>query len=191
MVALLAGCRTEQTLVTPDPHLERMVDQEKVRPYEATEFLPRATAMQQPPEGTLPLGASPATSSASRVGDHWATRIPIAVDRALVVLGRRQFETFCAACHGILGDGHGAVAERMQLRRPENLLDPDAREYPAGRVFEAIRRGYGLMPSYAVQLSERDSWAVVAYLGALQMARGIRPADLPADAKARLASEAP
>ncbi len=29
----VAACRTEQTIVTPDPHLERMLSQEKVIAY--------------------------------------------------------------------------------------------------------------------------------------------------------------
>ncbi len=47
---LLPGCRTRDTFVDPDPHLERMLDQPKVVPY--------GQAMMQPPEGTLPASAS-------------------------------------------------------------------------------------------------------------------------------------
>jgi mono/diheme cytochrome c family protein len=190
-VALLAACRTEQTLVTPDPHLERMLDQEKVLPYQAIEWMPEGMAMQQPPEGTVVFGASAGPLAAATVGGHWAPRIPIPVDRPLVERGRQNFETFCAACHGILGDGASAVTPKMQLRRPENLIDADARKYPPGRLFQAIRHGYGLMPSYAVQLSQQESWGVVAYVRALQMARGTRVADLLPEERAELAREAP
>jgi mono/diheme cytochrome c family protein len=190
-IALLAGCRTEQTIVTPDPHLERMLDQEKVRPYEASSAMPQGMAMQLPPEGAVPFERSGATPMlGATIDGHWVERIPVMVDRPLVLRGRQDFETFCAACHGILGDGTSAVAPKMQLRRPENLLDPDARAYPPGRVFQAIRQGYGLMPSYAVQLSERESWGVVAYLHALQVARGTRVADLSPDDRAQLDREA-
>ena len=33
-VLALVACRTDQTLVAPDPHLERMLRQEKRLPYE-------------------------------------------------------------------------------------------------------------------------------------------------------------
>jgi len=192
VAALAAGCRTEQTLVTPDPHLERMVDQPKVRPYEADTALPKGMAMQRPPEGTIPFARTAASPvGGATVDGHWTERIPVAVDRTLVQQGRRDFETFCAACHGVLGDGTSAVAPHMQLRRPENLIDADARGYPPGRVFQAVRQGYGLMPSYAVELSERESWGVVAYVRALQIARGTLAARLPADARAELARESP
>ena len=95
---------------------------------------------------------------------RYADRIPIPVDRALLEKGRARFETFCAACHGILGDGNSVVAAKMALRKPPNLLDA-AREHHAGRrVFQTIVDGYGLMPSYGVQLAVHDAWAVVAYL---------------------------
>jgi len=47
------------------------------------------------------------------------------------------------------------------------------------------------LPSYAVELSERESWGVVAYVRALQIARGTLAARLPADARAELARESP
>jgi len=47
------------------------------------------------------------------------------------------------------------------------------------------------MPSYRVQLSIEDTWGVVAYVRALQLARGARVTDLPADVRAELAKEAP
>jgi mono/diheme cytochrome c family protein len=185
--ALIAACRTEQTIVTPDPHLERMLDQEKARPYDESAALPLDMAMQKPPEGTVPFAyASEAPLVGATVEGRWTAHIPVHVDRAFVERGRRDFETFCATCHGILGDGTSAVAPKMRLRKPENLTDADARSYPPGRVFQAIRAGYGLMPSYAVQLSERESWAVVAYVRALQIARGTRLSELPPGARAEL-----
>src|SRR5262249_50067407 len=101
------------------------------------------------------------------------------------------FERYCAACHGILGDGQSVVADKMSLRRPKDLTDADARTYAPGRIFEAIRRGYGLMPAYAVQLNETESWGLVAYVRALQLTRGISIYRLPPALREKLAEEAP
>ncbi len=190
---LVSACRTEQTLVTPDPHLERMLTQEKRLPYQDDPLLPQGMVMQAPPGGTLPIDApmgDPLVVDGVASG-RWAERIPVVVDRARIDDGRRQFDTFCATCHGELGDGRSLVADKMALRKPRDLLADDVRAYPAGRVFQAIRQGYGLMPSYRVQLGIRDAWSVVAYVRALQRARGARVADLPADVRADLAREAP
>jgi mono/diheme cytochrome c family protein len=190
---VLLGCRTEQTLVTPDPHLERMLTQEKVLPYHDDPLLPHGMTMQNPPDGTLPVDAllaDPLVLEGVAQG-RWAARIPIAVDRATIEGGRRSFETYCAACHGILGDGDSVVAEKMDLRRPPDLLSDDLRGYPPGRVFQTIRQGYGLMPAYRVQLDVNAAWSVVAYVRALQRARGVRAQDLPPPIRTELAKEAP
>jgi mono/diheme cytochrome c family protein len=188
-----ASCRTEQTIVPPDPHLNRMVDQAKRIAYEEDPLLPHGMVMQQPPEGTLPVDAIAGQPLlATGVADgRWADRIPLRVDRALLEDGRERFDVFCATCHGVTGDGTSVVAEKMTLRPPPSLHDARIRGYPPGRVFQTIREGYGLMPSYAVPLAARDAWAVVAYVRALQLARGARVASLPPDVRAQLAKEAP
>jgi mono/diheme cytochrome c family protein len=193
VVPALMACRTEQTLVEPDPHLERMLVQPKRLPYQEDPLLPRGMAMQQPPEGTLPVDtllAGPLVLTGVADG-HWAERIPVRVDRAALDRGRRDFDTYCATCHGVLGDRNSVVAEKMALRKPENLLGENVRGYPPGRVFKAIREGYGLMPSYRVQLDVHEAWGVVAYVRALQRARSVRVTDLPPDLRARLEQEAP
>jgi mono/diheme cytochrome c family protein len=182
---LLPGCRTRDTLVDPDPHLERMLDQAKVVPY--------GQPMMQPPDGTLPATASledPAVRTGVADG-AWVDRIPVTVDRAMIEHGRRDFDHYCGVCHGVLGNGQSVVADKMTLRRPKELTDAAARDWPAGRIFQAIRQGYGLMPSYSVQLTERDSWGVVAYVRALQISRGISVYRLPPALRDKLAKEAP
>jgi mono/diheme cytochrome c family protein len=170
-----------------------MLKQEKRLPYEDDPMLPQGMAMQRPPDGTLPVDAPMGDPLIVEgvANDHWAERIPVPVDRAMIDDGRRQFDTFCATCHGELGDGHSIVADKMALRKPQDLLADSVRAYPAGRLFQTIRKGYGLMSSYRVELTIRDTWSVVAYVRALQLAGGARAADLPADLRAELAKEAP
>ncbi len=193
MTFAVAGCRTEQTIVPPDPHLERMLDQPKVRAYETAPLLPHGMAMQPPPDGTLATDAvlGPSLVTTGAAGGAYAEAIPVPVDRALLETGRARFDVFCVACHGVLGDGVSAIAPQMALRKPPSLLVPPASTDPAGEVFDTLRNGYGLMPSYKVQLSVRDAWAVVAYLGALRLAQHAVVTELPPDVRERLAEEAP
>ncbi len=196
LVALLpavAACRTDQTIVTPDPHLERMLKQEKRLAYDEDPLLPGGAAMMQPPAGTMPVDAVPGNPllTTGTVDGHYADRIPIPVDRPLVEKGRTNFETYCGTCHGILGDGVSVVADKMSLRKPPSLHEQRIRDFPPGKVFATVRQGFGLMPSYAVQLSIEETWGVVAYVRALQLARGAWAGRLPPDVRARLAKEAP
>src|SRR4029077_9850210 len=120
---LLVACRTEQTLVAADPHLERMLKQEKRVAYEEDPELPHGMVMQTPPEGTTPTNALLGDSlllTGAREG-LWALRIPVPVDRPMVERARQQFDRFCAPCHGVLGNGESVVAENMALRAPPSL----------------------------------------------------------------------
>ncbi len=189
----LCDCRTEQTLVTPDPHLERMLKQEKRLAYEDDPILPAGVAMQAPPGGTLafeaPVG-QPLVNTGAADG-RWADSIPVQVDLTLLEAGRARFETFCAPCHGVLGDGESVVARKMALRKPPSLHEDRIRAYEPGRIFQTVHEGYGLMPSYAVQISVQDTWAVVAYVQALQLSQNAVVARLPPSVRSRLAKEAP
>jgi hypothetical protein len=83
------------------------------------------------------------------------------------------------------------VAEKMALRAAPSLQDERVRSYAPGRIFQTIREGYGLMPSYAGELSVNDAWGVVDYVRALQLARHARVAELPPEVRRHLVEEAP
>jgi hypothetical protein len=91
----------------------------------------------------------------------------------------------------VLGDGDSPVARNMQLRRPPSLLEARIRAQPPGRIFETITHGFGLMPAHEALLALDERWAVVAYVGALQLAQGVAVDELPASLRARLEQEAP
>lgn len=174
-VIAMSGC---------DRHLdlERMIDQPRFSSYEACDVCPDGTIMMQPPAGTVARGEQLGTTTMmhGRTGGRWIEQIPIALDRNVLARGRNRFNTFCAACHGRLGDGRSPVAENMKRVKPPNLMAEPYRTYPPGRIFGAITEGYGLMRSYAGQLPVGDRWAVVAYVQALQLAQRVTITDLPA-----------
>lgn len=144
----------------------------------------------------------------------YVDRIPIPVDEALLARGAERFGIYCSVCHGFAGDGQGMVGKRWAAPVP-SWHDPkysDPRE-PDGKgtdgfLFVTARRGVpgasGLpmpddapevqrekleqlkMPGYAHALSERDTWAIVAYIRVLQEARRGTPQDIPADQRTDL-----
>jgi len=181
-VALAAGaCQG----VLPEPDFERMIDQRNYRPYTEAPRFPDGRAMRPPPEGTVDrrrIVGRPALTDGVVEG-RYVTESPIPVDGALLGRGRDRFEVFCAACHGLRGDGSSEVALHMELRKPPSLLNDPVRSFPPGRVFQVISLGYGLMPSYAADLPVEDRWATVAYLSALQLSQASKLADLPADVR--------
>ena len=165
-----------------DCDLNRMIVQPKGTTYESCEVCPNGTIMMMPPPGTVARTTpiDPPELTTGRPATGYLPRIPIAVDRGLVLRGRNRFDIYCAACHGRLGDGVSQVAENMTLRKPANLLTAPYLTYPPGRIAAAIAEGYGLMRSYAAELPVEDRWAVVAYVQALQLSQHATLGELPA-----------
>jgi mono/diheme cytochrome c family protein len=146
--------------------------------------------MRTPPADTVPHDRVTDPARAEGIVDGvYVDRIPLAVDRAFVQRGHDRFDVFCAPCHGVAGDGDSIVADNMHLRRPPSIATGGARDYPDGRLFAIVTHGYGLMRSYAEDLSIDERWATIAYLRALQLRQGIPMAALPHELRERAESE--
>jgi mono/diheme cytochrome c family protein len=177
IVLLVAGCRAVETGVHWD--LERMLVQPRFRAYGETPLFVDGRMMRPPPEGTVPAGDEEPTALGWLVDGQYRDRFPLPLTMELLRLGQRRFDTTCAACHGVLGDGASPVAMHMQLRPPPPLTSPKVREMPVGRLVRIVEEGYGLMPSYAGLLSPEERWAVVAYVRALQLSQSVELEALP------------
>lgn len=135
----------------------------------------------------------PAFSEGRGEDGQYLERIPVPVTREMIARGQERFNIYCTPCHGPHGDGKGEVGVRFAAP-PANLTDPRLmdRSQETGRdgyLFHVIR--YGMvtevegqpdlirMPPYAHALDEHDSWAVVAYVRALQEAQSASIEDVP------------
>ncbi len=215
----------------PDWGAFNRVPQDKA--YDPSTFFADGKVMRTPPEGTVPqefLQVAQQLREARTATGAWREDLPLRATASLYARGRSRFETSCAACHGLLGDGDSRVAPSMPLRRPPDLFGPeewvhgreehipiaptpsqegreeaaplDAGEtrpgagraltpHPAGYYFAVITEGFGMMRSYAAELSVEDRWAVVAYLRALALSRRASLALAPPDERRRLQEQTP
>jgi mono/diheme cytochrome c family protein len=148
-----------------------MQRQQKVKAYRTSPYYADGLGMRAPPEGTVPHGPLLPAEVASGLGpDGTPVAVsPLPVDAKLLTRGRARFDVSCAVCHGVLGDGESQVALNMSLRRPPSLHQ--YRDVPDGHIYRVISEGFGLMPSYAGELSPEDRWAIVAYVRALQLSQ--------------------
>jgi mono/diheme cytochrome c family protein len=179
--AVLVGLTACNQSPVPDLDLERMIHQQKALPYESSDFFPNGMVMRSPPAGAIAhdrLTGDPARSS-GMVDGRYVEQIPMAVSKAMMDRGHDRFDVFCAACHGIAGDGESMVAANMPLRRPPSLINAEVRAYPAGKIFRIVSEGYGFMRPYSDNLSIDDRWAVIWYLRALQLRSGVSLEGLP------------
>jgi mono/diheme cytochrome c family protein len=184
LLATLAGCDNSRAFHRPDWTLARMQKQRRATPYGQTDAFVDRTVMRVPPAGAVEWRAD---EPPWRQGTRYRTAPPFPLTRAALERGRVLFETHCAPCHGETGDGDSVVATKMELRKPRSLQEDVVRAYPAGRIYEVLRLGYGLMPSYAAQIVDpAERWDVVAYVQALQTSQHADARRLPADLKVAL-----
>ena len=181
--------------------LDQMADaQPKSIRYKESHFYADGLSMRAPPEGTVPRERitlnprlttgldpnGPMQMNGQPLTNYVAT-IPIPVSRKLLDLGRKRFDITCATCHGPLGDGNSIVATQMALRPPPSLHKYTNK--PAGYIYEVISKGFGLMASYAAELTVEERWAVVAYVRALQLSQNTAVDTLPPDIRQQLESQ--
>ncbi len=140
-------------LAAGDWSLHRMQTQVRCETHGETTLIPDGECDRVPPEGVIAWRDEPAPRPE--------------LTRVVLERGRDRFENFCAACHGLAGDGDSDVGRAMTLRKPPSLVDAGAKRWNDDRLFDAISSGYGVMPSYAT-LARRDRWAIVDYVRVLQ-----------------------
>ena len=199
VLAPVAGVSCDEQLLNP------MADhrQPRERAYRVSDFYENGLSMPGPPEGTVPrerhtmnptltTGISGYTGQFAPNGERvarYAATIPFPVTAELMALGKKRYDITCATCHGPLGDGDSIVARQMSLRPPPSLHKYIDRA--PGYIFEVATHGFGLMASYAAELSVRERWAVVAYIRALQVSQSVPVGDLPPDVRRQIDQEAP
>jgi hypothetical protein len=177
ILGLLPGC----TLLPPID-FQRMIYQDRFQVWQHCAWFEDGRAMRTPPAGTLPrderLGDPALTEGV--VAGAYVERIPLPLTRPVLDAGAARFDVYCAPCHGLRGDGESVVADTMNLRRPPPIVGPAAQALPAGRIYQVIAEGYGLMRPYREDLiTPEERWAVVAYLRALTLSHGVPLDSLP------------
>ena len=130
-------------------------------------------------------GGVPGAREATATGG--ADNFPVSIDEAALRRGRERFQIFCAACHGMTGEGDGLITRRG-FQRPPSFYDDRLQEgvTPAAHFFDVITNGWGAMPDYAAQLAAEDRWKVIAYLRALQLSRRLRLEELSPEEQNRV-----
>jgi mono/diheme cytochrome c family protein len=117
----------------------------------------------------------------------WLKENPLAISRETLELGQKQYNIYCAVCHGQDGGGNGLVNTRAQQILAPNWVPPSSLHqaqlydavYADGKLFNTISNGIRKMPGYAGQITANDRWAVVAYVRALQLSRNASESDVP------------
>ncbi|MGE5648185.1 MAG: c-type cytochrome [Acidobacteriota bacterium] len=180
----LAGCTSKRTppiQVFPD-----MKDQPKYLPQSGSAFFADGRAERRPVPGTVARGFLK-EDDAFYTGkqDGAFVNNPLPITRDTLARGQERFNIYCAPCHDQTGSGQGIVAQRATWP-VFNITEPRIVEMKDGEIFDTITHGKRTMPGYRFQVAERDRWAIVAYVRALQRAARGTVADVPPELRSEL-----
>lgn len=118
------------------------------------------------PEYTANSSSDELVLSGKDASGEFSDIFPYTVDFELMQYGQESYNIFCMTCHGVAGDGNGVT-------KPYGILatsyhDDRLRDAPDGYIYDVITNGKGLMYGLKDRLSNKQRWAIVLYLRALQ-----------------------
>lgn len=200
IVVGVAGRRGDLSRNRPIQIIPDMKRQLKLRPQTANSFFASGLSSQLPQPGTIaqeqPLlvggreiysfDDAPVNTGRVAGSTNFVEVNALPVTGQLLTRGHRQFNIYCAPCHGQTGEGNGITKKIGAMAIVANLHDKRIVELTDGEIFNIASNGKGVMQGYAPQLSREDRWAVVAYLRALQLSRLGVAADLSPETRAKL-----
>lgn len=168
---------------------QRMYDQPKYEPHEATTFFADGLTARRAPEGTMARGQLRHDDHfwKGKVDGEFATTLPssVTLDREFLERGRERFDIFCSPCHDRTGQGNGMVVRRG-LKKPPSLHEQRLRDAAIGYYFDVQTNGFGAMFSYASRVPAPDRWAIAAYIRTLQLSQRVEYDQLPAEDQRQL-----
>ena len=168
------GCARGCTSSRPPIHAVPNMDyQEKLQPQEESAFFYDGVGMRQPVAGTVFRGAlerDAAFLTGKAPDGSFLGESPLPVTDAVLERGAQRYSIYCQPCHDPRGTGTGILFEYGGVPTA-SFHDEQRRAYPAGRVFDVITNGSGLMSGYAWPIPPADRWAIVAHVRRLQEQR--------------------
>lgn len=171
----LVGCRRD------------MQDQPRLKPFMEAPIFNNGTSNQPIPAGTVARGFLRDDShywygrdEAGQLSEALPAKFQ--VNRQLLERGRDRFEIYCSPCHDSTGSGRGMIVRRG-FKQPQPLWEDRLKAMPIGYFYDVMTNGFGIMPSYKIQVPVDDRWAIAAYIRVLQVSQGSKLNELPADVR--------
>lgn len=182
-----AGCARQTSRVAPIEVWPDMDRQGKYGPQNKRAFFSDHRATRQPVAGTVARGylkEDEVYVTGVSNGNYLGTN-PEKIDADLLKLGQNKFNTYCSPYHDRTGSGKGLVGAKA-LWIASNLHEDRVKVMVDGEIFQIITMGRRSMPSYRFQVAERERWAIIAYVRALQRAAITTVEDVPQDLRTEL-----
>jgi len=165
-----------------------MKKQDKYKPEMSSAFFADGRASRRPVDGTIAQETyrpDAAYSTGAAADNTYVARNPEPLTKATLLRGQAKFNIYCAPCHDQTGSGRGVVASKTTWV-PGNMHDDRVVNMVDGEIYHVATMGRRSMPGYRFQISEKDRWAIVAYVRALQRSWRGTMTDVPAELQAKV-----
>lgn len=166
----LAGCSNFPSRQPPIWFWPDMKKQDKFKPQASTTYFSDGRASRRPVEGTVSRESyreDTPFSTGVNPDNTYVARNPLPLNKETLLHGQAKFDVYCAPCHDRTGSGRGVVPTKATWV-PGNLHDDRVVNFVDGELYHVISNGRRTMPGYRFQISEKDRWAIVAYVRVLQ-----------------------
>ena len=167
LAGCVRGCHSSRPPIHPNPNMDY---QEKYQPQEESDFFYDGAATRLPVAGTVARGelvVDVALQSGKDEQGEFVAEIPLESSETLLARGAERFGIYCAPCHDARGNGTGILSEYGRVPTA-SFHDEQRRGYSAGKIFDVITNGSGLMRGYRWPIPPHDRWAIVAHVRRLQ-----------------------
>lgn len=173
------SCHGKRSTEPPVMPIQNMVTQSSYSPQAPDDFFEDKRATREPVPHTVAEGEAnndvryfKGQEPGSTVNSpKWVSQFPLKLNMSILKDGQKNFNIYCAPCHGRSGHNDGLVTQRAGGSiRPAEIHSPDVKNMPVGRIYYGVTEGVNNwnMPGFAAQLNAKERWAVVAYVRALQ-----------------------
>ena len=185
LLFIALGCRGMPSKKPPIHLNPNMDNTERFDPQEENKFFKNNMSMRMPVDGTIAKGYLKEDNvyyKGKKSNGDYLEKIPdqIEVNFDFIKRGQQRFNIYCSACHGMIGDGNGLVAQSDKYSLiPTSMYTDYLYDKEDGYLFDVITNGIRNMPSYSYQINEIDRWAIVSYIRSLQMSRISDPSIIP------------
>jgi mono/diheme cytochrome c family protein len=153
-----------------------MLDQPRLDPQREDTFFKDGFGMRMPVPETVSRESLPYTIKNQDYAGDLVNPLPRS--NSVLNRGRQAFNTYCAVCHGVLGNGIPSLTPAYGAK-PANLVSQKIIDYPDGKIYHVFMTGKNAMSAYSADLNENERWAVIHYVRVLQRALNAKDEDLP------------
>jgi mono/diheme cytochrome c family protein len=186
--AALTGCSNFPSRQPPIWVWWDMKKQDKYKSQAESAFFADGRASRAPVSGSVAqelYRPDAAFSTGINTDGTYVARNPLPLTKETLAEGQRKYDIYCAPCHDRTGSGRGVVPAKS-VWVPGNLHDERIVNFVDGELYHVISNGRRSMPGYRFQISEKDRWAIVAYVRALQRSWRGTLDDVPPELQSRI-----